>query len=231
VEKGSPRPFISVESDAVGTTDITNSELAFLGYEGGVNGGPVVGITYFGGPGSIIKNNDIHDLYFGFYSNGVGNITIVNNAIHNNGHYGLDPHTGTHDMLIRNNTVYDNGGIGIICSLDCYNIIIENNTVYKNTKMGVMFSRNMYDSVARNNIITNEEKGIVISESHNNSIYNNHISDSSRGIDLDKESFGNTIHHNVVENIPNPSEALHIEEGADANNTLYSNKPISFDRQ
>ena len=104
VEKGSPRPFISVESDAVGTTDITNSELAYLGYEGGVNGGPVVGITYFGGPGSIIKNNDIHDLYFGFYSNGVGNVTIVNNAIHNNGHYGLDPHTGTHDMLIRNNT-------------------------------------------------------------------------------------------------------------------------------
>ena len=103
--------------------------------------------------------------------------------------------------------------------------------MYNNTKMGVMFSRNMYDSVARNNIITNEEKGIVISESHNNSIYNNHISDSGRGIDLDKESFGNSIHHNVIENIPDPSEALHIEEGADANNTLYSNKPISFDRQ
>ena len=45
VEKGSPRPFISVESDAVGTTDITNSELAFIGYEGGVNGGPLVGNT------------------------------------------------------------------------------------------------------------------------------------------------------------------------------------------
>jgi mannuronan 5-epimerase len=231
VEKGSLRPFISVESDAVGTTDITNSELAYLGYEGGVNGGPVVGITYFGGGGSIIKNNDIHNLYFGFYSNGVGNITIENNAIHNNGHYGLDPHTGTHDMLIRNNTVYDNGGLGIICSLDCYNIIIENNTVYNNTKMGVMFSRNMYDSVARNNIIAHEEKGIVISESHNNSVYNNHVSDNSRGIDLDEESFGNAIHHNVIENISDPSEALHIEEGAAANNTLYSNKPISFDRQ
>lgn len=76
VEKGSPRPFISVESDAVGTTDITNSELAYLGYEGGVNGGPVVGITYFGGAGSIIKNNDIHNLYFGFYSNGVGKVVV-----------------------------------------------------------------------------------------------------------------------------------------------------------
>ena len=31
---------------------------------------------------------------------------------------------------------------------------------------------------------------------------------------MDKESFGNTIHHNVIENIPDPSEALHIEEGA-----------------
>ena len=76
VEKGFPRPFISGESDAVGITDITNSELAYLGYEGGVNGGPVVGITYFGGAGSIIKNNDIHNLYFGFYSNGVGKVVV-----------------------------------------------------------------------------------------------------------------------------------------------------------
>ena len=97
--------------------------------------------------------------------------------------------------------------------------------------MGVTFSRNMYDSVARNNIVTHEEKGTVISESHINSIYNNHVSDSSRGIDLDKESFGNTMYHNVIENIPDPSEALHIEEGAVANNTLYSNRLIRFDRQ
>ena len=31
--------------------------------------------------------------------------------------------------------------------------------------------------------------------------------------------------------IQKPSEALHIEEGAAANNTLYSNRSISFDRQ
>ena len=28
--------------------------------------GPVVGITYFGRPGSIIKNNDIHNLTLAF---------------------------------------------------------------------------------------------------------------------------------------------------------------------
>jgi mannuronan 5-epimerase len=227
VQLGSPRPFISVEGDATGTTDITNSEIAYLGYEGGVGGGPVVGLTYFGGDGSRIANNNIHHLYFAFYSNGVGNITIENNHIHNSGHYGLDPHTGTHDMIIRNNTVNDNGSIGIICSLDCYNISIENNKVYNNTKMGIMFSRNMFDSVARNNIVNDEEQGIVISESHNNEIYNNTVSNSDRGIDVDAQSNENIIHDNIIRNIPNPSDALYVEEGATKQNTLYSNILVS----
>jgi mannuronan 5-epimerase len=227
VQLGSPRPFISVEGEAAGTTDITNSEIAYLGYEGGVGGGPVVGLTYFGGDGSRIANNNIHHLYFAFYSNGVGNITIENNHIHNSGHYGLDPHTGTHDMIIRNNTVNDNGSIGIICSLDCYNISIENNKVYNNTKMGIMFSRNMFDSVARNNIVNDEEQGIVISESHNNEIYNNTVSNSDRGIDIDAQSNENIIHDNIIRNIPNLSDALYVEEGATKQNTLYSNILVS----
>jgi mannuronan 5-epimerase len=229
VQLGSPRPFISVEGEATGTTDITNSEIAYLGYEGGVGGGPVVGLTYFGGDGSRIANNNIHHLYFAFYSNGVGNITIENNHIHNSGHYGLDPHTGTHDMIIRNNTVNDNGSIGIICSLDCYNISIENNKVYNNTKMGIMFSRNMFDSVARNNIVNDEEQGIVISESHNNEIYNNTVSNSDRGIDIDVQSNENIIHDNIIRNIPNPSDALSIENGAAEQNTFYSNVLFDMD--
>jgi mannuronan 5-epimerase len=224
VKIGTPRPYISVESDATGTTDITNSELGYLGYEGGVGIGADDGLTYFGGEGSVIKNNNIHHLYFGFYSNGVGNITIENNVIHHNAHYGLDPHTGTHDLIIRNNVVHDNGGIGIICSLDCYNIMIENNKTYNNTKMGIMFSRNMYDSVAKNNIVAHEEKGIVISESHNNQIYNNQVLDSGRGIDLDKESYSNVIYNNTFRNIPVPSDALYIEDGAAEKNILHFTK-------
>ena len=226
VKLGSPRPFISVEGEATGTTDITNSEIAYLGYEGGVGGGPVVGLTYFGGDGSILRNNNIHHLYFAFYSNGVGNITIENNHIHNSGHYALDPHTGTHDMIIRNNTVDDNGSIGIICSLDCYNILIENNTVSNNTKMGIMFSRNMFDSVARNNVVSNEEQGIVISESYNNEIYNNTVMSSDQGINVDSESNDNKIYNNILKDIPNKPNALFLEEGAAEQNSLYSNKLV-----
>ena len=223
VSAGEPRPYITVGSSATGTTNITNSEIAYLGYESGIGGGSS-GLRYAGGDGSIIMNNNIHHLYFGFYSNGVGNIVIENNHVHDNGHYGLDPHTGTHDMIIRNNTVHDNGSIGIICSLDCYHITIEKNIVYNNVNRGIMFSRNMYDSVARDNVISIEPKAITISESHNNEIYNNTISNSVSGIDLDKESLNNAIHDNtIIVNPQSSSKAISVESGAEKNNVLYSN--------
>jgi mannuronan 5-epimerase len=226
VSIGTPRPYIVVAEDATGTTDITNSEIAYLGYESGYGGGRT-GLRYEGGDDSVIRGNNIHNLYFAFYSKGVGGMKIENNFIHHNIHYGLDPHTGTHDMSIKNNTVHDNGSIGIICSLDCYDIVIEDNKVYNNTKMGIMFSRNMFDSIARNNVISNEDKGIVISESNNNKVYNNIVSDSDSGLDMDKDSFDNVVYNNTIINISDPSEALHLRDGASEQNMHYSNTLIN----
>jgi len=230
VSIGTPRPYIVVEDDATSTTDITNSEIAYLGYESGYGGGRT-GLRYEAGDGSVLKGNEIHNLYFGLYTRGVGGITIEDNHIHDNIHYGLDPHTGTHDMLIRNNTLHDNGSTGIICSLDCYNITIEDNKIYNNTKNGIMFSRNMFDSIARNNVVSNEDNGIVISESHNNEIYNNVVSDSGTGIDIDEDSFDNAVYNNTMINIPEPSEALYLRDGASQQNTLYSNVLINENGQ
>jgi poly(beta-D-mannuronate) C5 epimerase len=121
VSAGELRPYITVANSATGTTNITNSEIAYLGYESGIGGG-TSGLRYAGGDGSIIMNNNIHHLYFGFYSSGVGGMVIENNQIHDNGHYGFDPHTGTHDMIFRNNTVHDNGSIGnLFAGLLSYN--------------------------------------------------------------------------------------------------------------
>ena len=102
-------------------------------------------------------------------------MVIENNQVHHNTIYGLDPHTGTHDMIIRKNVVHDNGQFGIICSLNCNNITIENNEVYsngdKNTGAGIMFSRNMVNSIARNNDVHHEAAAAIsISQSNNNQI-------------------------------------------------------------
>jgi mannuronan 5-epimerase len=222
VHAGSPRPFIKIEKDATGTTDITNSEIAYLGYEGGV-GASVTGLTYLGGHGSILRNNNLHDLYFGFYSSNVEDMIIEGNHIYNNSKYGLDPHTGTHDMIIRGNVVNDNGGIGIICSLDCYNITIENNEVYRNVEPGIFFSRNMYNSVARNNNVHDEVTGIFISQSHDNQIYNNTISNTTNAIYVKDNSSNNNIYQNTVISSAN---GINVKS-AGSGNTVYSNTVIN----
>src|SRR5215204_3250823 len=203
---GTPRPYITIQTGATGTMDITNSEIAYLGYEAGYGAGRT-GLRYEGGDGSIIKGNNIHDLWFALYTRGVGGLVVEDNHVHNNGHYGLDPHTGTHDMIIRNNTVHDNGSTGIICSLDCYKITIEDNKVYNNTKWGIMFSRNMSDSVARNNI----------------------VSSSGSGIEVDEDSYDNIIHDNTMIDILDPSDALSVENGAAEQNRFYSNVLFDMD--
>jgi mannuronan 5-epimerase len=225
---GTPRPYITIQTGATGTMDITNSEIAYLGYEAGYGAGRT-GLRYEGGDGSIIRGNNIHDLWFALYTKGTGGLVVEDNHVHNNGHYGLDPHTGTHDMIIRNNTVHDNGSTGIICSLDCHNIMIENNKVYNNTKWGIMFSRNMSDSVARNNIVSNELRGIIVSDSHNNEVYNNTISSSGSGIEVNQDSYNNIIHDNTVIDIQSPSDALLLENGAATQNTFYSNVLLDSD--
>jgi poly(beta-D-mannuronate) C5 epimerase len=225
---GTPRPSIVVENNATGTTDITNSEIAYLGYEQGKHRGGSGLSYYYGGDGSIIRNNSIHHIYFGLYTFGVGHMTIENNIIRNSGHYGLDPHTGTPDMIIRNNIVYDNNGSGIICSLNCYNIVIENNNVHDNAENGIDFSRNMYNSLARNNLVYNEAQGIFVSQSHNNQVYNNTISDSADGIYVNSGSTNNKIYDNTIMN--SKSHAILIKN-ASSENTFYTNKIVSTKKE
>ena len=223
-----PRPFIRVEHGATGTTDITNSEIAYLGYDFIAKAGGTdlnyYGLNYYGGDGSIIRGNQIHDNRFGFYSAGVGGMILEDNHIYDNYMYGLDPHTGTHDMIIRNNTVHDSGTMGIICSLDCYNITIEDNEVYNSFGSGIMFSRNMYNSVARNNYVHDETKCIFVSASHSNEIYNNTVSDCGNGIYLKADSSNNNVYDNTI--INSTSNGILVNTGS-SDNTFSSNTIIN----
>ena len=99
-----PRSFIRSEK-GTGTLNITGSEIGYLGY----NGSKSSGLSYYSGSGSKISNNRIHDLWNGFYSASTENIIIENNQFYNNIIYGIDPHSGTHDLVIRQNEVYNNG--------------------------------------------------------------------------------------------------------------------------
>jgi hypothetical protein len=51
------------------------------------------------------------------------------------------------------------------------------------------------------------------------------------GIDIDEDSYENVIYNNTIINIPDPSEALHLRDGASEQNTLHSNTLIGINGQ
>jgi hypothetical protein len=210
-----PRAFIRVSKEATGTTNITNSELGYLGY----SCSRCSGLSYYGGEGSIIQGNDIHHLLKGYYSKSMGSMLIADNKFHDNYLYGIDPHTGSHDMSILRNTVYNNNASGIICSKHCYNLLIEGNRVYNNTGVGrgIAFSINTTNSVARDNHVSDQQRCISFNRNSNfNEIYNNTVSDCINGFYL-ANTTNNNIHDNIVNNV------THAFVMKDLNNTINRN--------
>jgi parallel beta-helix repeat protein len=214
-----PRSYILVNYGN-GTTNITNSEIAYLGYDHPRS----FGLTYYTGNGSIIKGNKIHDLYYGFYSDGYAkgahNLTIANNHFYNTVK-AIDPHSGTHDILIRNNTVYQNTK-GIICSTDCYRITIDSNTVFSNDVYGIRLHKNVSNSIIKNNLVYNnrEEQISFYDSSNNNNVFGNVLKGGKYGIKVTQNSSYNKIYYNNITNSSN--FGVFLLKGA-AYNTFNSN--------
>jgi|SRR5437867_2954438 len=211
-----PRAFIRISKQATGTTDITNSEVAYLGY----SCSRCSGLSYYGGEGSIIEGNNIHHLLKGFYSKSARNLVINANKFHDNYLYGIDPHTGSHHLVITNNLVYNNNASGIICSKDCYNLLIEGNEVYNNSgaARGIAFSINTTNSVAKNNYVHDQPRCISFNrESNHNVVYNNTISNCKIGVYL-ANTGNNSIYNNEISGSENAIFTQNI------GNKIYNNK-------
>ena len=222
-----PRAHIVTLNGATGKTNILNSEIAYLGYD--KSGGH--GLDYYGGAtGSLIQNNHIHHLWRAFYSSGVGGITFTKNVVHDSIEYGIDPHSGTHDMYITYNKVYNNNH-GIICSVMCYNMHITNNEVYNNQKDGIFLNAGSHHSTIANNIIHNENVAIELPSLSYSSVYGNTITDSKYGIEIETDigssyerdgrcgsigcvSINNNIHHNRIKA---SIMGIYVKNGASSN--------------
>lgn len=222
-----PRAFIRVSKDATGTTDISNSEIAYLGY----SCSRCAGLSYYGGEGSQIINSEIHHLLKGFYSKNAAYITIDNNTFHNNYLYGIDPHTKSHDLVITNNIVYNNNASGIICSKHCYNLLIEGNEVYNNSgaARGIAFSINTTNSVAKNNYVHDQPRCISFNrESNNNSVYNNTVSNCKIGVYLSNTG-NNSIYNNKITDTRSGILLHNIDNKIYDNDISLSKNGIVFD--
>jgi mannuronan 5-epimerase len=226
-----PRGYIVAKSGGTGKMNIINSHIAYLGYTGTGHHG----LDYYGSPESVIQDSEIDHNYRAFYSSGVGGIRFDRNVVHDNIEYGIDPHSGTHDMYITYNKVYNNNH-GIICSVMCYNMHIENNELYDNQRDGIFLDAGSHHSTIKDNTIYNEEVGIQLPSMSYSEVYGNKISNSKYGINLETQigssfdrdnlcgdigcvSINNNVHHN---NIKASIIGIILKDGA-STNTIASN--------
>jgi poly(beta-D-mannuronate) C5 epimerase len=187
-----PRSYITVAGGA-GTSKISNSEIAYLGF----NSSRKQGLSFYGGDSSTLIGNKIHDLWYGFFSTNVGHIVLENNSLLNNKRYGIDPHLRSHDMVIKGNYVY-NSRIGLICSHECSNMLYENNRIEDNMEIGIMLSRNATNSTINHNNISQSDVALAVSESHDNNIYQNFITTSKTGLSVTNNSTNNIVTNNII---------------------------------
>jgi mannuronan 5-epimerase len=141
-----PRAHIIVEKGA-GRVNVSNSEIAFLGYASNPSNGF---LFRYGGDGSNIINNTFHDMYDGFYSDGAKFITIRDNKYYN-----------------------EKVGVSIISSS---NDKVYNNLI-KSTNIGVFIGGISLGNHLYNNTMINGGVGIYFSDSHpkNNVLENNNL--------------------------------------------------------
>jgi parallel beta-helix repeat protein len=177
--------------------DVDNAELRFLG-NGTVES---YGLSWrTEGTTGKITNSVVSNNYFGLYSYEVDGLVVTDNEFHDNQLYGIDPHTGSHNMTIEGNVVHDNGKHGIILAEDCTDSVIRNNTVYRNAHHGiVLYLRSDRNTIEGNETFANAAQGININESHDSVIRNNRVYDNNEsGIGITQTSENNLVENNQV---------------------------------
>ncbi|WP_433558480.1 right-handed parallel beta-helix repeat-containing protein [Pseudonocardia xinjiangensis] len=144
-----------------------------------------------------IRASIVSHLFYGLYSYEVGGLVVQDNEFHDNVLYGIDPHTGSHDLLIERNLVHNNGKHGIVLAEDCTDSVIRDNVVYANDHHGiVLYLRSDRNIVEGNDSFGNAAQGININESAGNTVRGNRVYDNTEsGI-----AVGQTAHDNLVEN-------------------------------
>jgi parallel beta-helix repeat protein len=150
------------------------------------------------GTGGKITNSLVSNNYFGLYSYEVGGLVISDNEFHDNQLYGIDPHTGSHNLTIERNIVHDNGKHGIILAEDCVDSTIRDNIVYRNNHHGiVLYLRSNRNTIEGNDTFSNAAQGINVNESNDSIIRNNRVYDNNEsGIGITQTSENNLVENN-----------------------------------
>jgi parallel beta-helix repeat protein len=152
------------------------------------------------GTGGRITNSVVSHNYFGLYSYEVSGLVVQDNEFHDNVLYGIDPHTGSRDLVIERNIAYNNGKHGIILAEEVTDSVIRDNVVYGNKHHGiVLYLRSDRNLIENNDSFGNAAQGININESSGNTVRGNRVYDNAEsGVGVSQTAQDNIVEGNQI---------------------------------
>jgi poly(beta-D-mannuronate) C5 epimerase len=187
------RPFVLAVAHAYMT--IKDSTFRYLGRDWNAS----YGVSWSkGATGSATGSLFEHD-FIGVYANASVGLRVANCKFYRNSLYGVDPHSGSTDLIIEYNVSDFNGRHGIIFSDHVTNSVVQGNSVRGNGLNGIMMDEASSGNViAHNTVVGNRSDGIVLADSDDNSVAHNVVSGNRIGISARGSTQGASVAHNTV---------------------------------
>ena len=158
------------------------------------------GIFFQGGGYNKAYDNIVHNssAYGGIEAIWSDSNTVNNNIVYFN-QWGIATNHGSYN-LICNNTVYSNRGTGIHIDWPSTGNIVYNNNVTSNTNAGIAIINQANRTVISDNKISESCYGIRFEGSPGNTISGNHIMNNQVGVGLFSSENNSIYHNNFIDN-------------------------------
>lgn len=238
-----------IENDLIGINIYYSDESIIIGNTANLNDR---GILIQQSENSLVKNNNFsdnkaigfqvsskhidligniaNDNFYGIQISAYGDCFIYGNTANNNRKYGIFVNCDN-NQIYYNNASY-NGESGIYL-YDLYSQSVKNNTIkgnigYNNSASGIVLIDNCNFNKISENILSENDYGISLENSFNNTIFTNNASNNDHfGINL-YQSENNTLSENIVKDNSNEGIYLYESDCNTVNGTVLTGNLYGF---
>ncbi|GEM_PF-3126353 len=181
------------------------------------------GIFLQSSDGNTLKGNEVFDHSRGIQLDDSDDNILRENLVHNNYWFNIRLWDSCGNT-VTTNTLRESNYDGVIVRSDSMENTITHNTIYSNTYYGISIIGSTHNSIEENNV-TDNRRGIYLSQAHHNDVLNNIVYSNTHGIYIRSSSTNNMVGNNTVEHSNDHGIFLWAsDENTVEHNLVYNNQ-------
>jgi parallel beta-helix repeat protein len=205
--------------------DVRNSRMELLGYDRAER----YGVSWrTAATSGTVDRSVFNGNFYGAYMHGIAAMRFTGSVVEQSLRYGLDPHSGSHNLDIEHNTFRHNGKHGLILAVGCADATIRGNHSYGNAGHGIVVFQGSHDvTLDGNEVHDNGMSGIDVNGSQRLRLTGNVVYGNDIGLHIHGPSRAVAVEGNRL--TANRADGLRVATGA--RSITASQNLIDFNRR